>query len=154
MRIKILPTLALSLCLGSVGTASAENFVGHLDQASTAPPATVRTGAQGQLVMNLRNGSDLSFKLLVANIQNVVAAHIHCGAVGVPGPIGVTLFGSPAPLDVNGILAQGPTSGADEENACGWDDTGDILSAIDAGDAYVNIHTIQNLSGEIRGQIE
>ena len=37
-------------------------------------------------------GTELGFQLVVANIENVFAAHIHCGVAGVSGPIGVTLF--------------------------------------------------------------
>jgi hypothetical protein len=46
----------------------------------------------------LREGrAALEFKVNVANIENVFAAHIHCGAVGVNSPVGVTLFmGAPA----------------------------------------------------------
>jgi hypothetical protein len=64
----------------------------------------------------------------------------------------VTLFSS-APIDVNGILAQGEVE-PNVGNACGWLDDFDVILAIEAGDAYVNVHTIQNLSGEIRGQLE
>jgi hypothetical protein len=33
-----------------------------------------------------------SGSVAVANIDNAFAAHIHCGTVGVNGPVGVTLF--------------------------------------------------------------
>jgi hypothetical protein len=36
-------------------------------------------------------------KVNVTNIDNVFASRIHCGAVGVNGPVGVTVFaGAPA----------------------------------------------------------
>ena len=132
--------------------ASAGNFVAHLDQKETVPPALVETNAEGQMIVKERDG-ELSFKLLVAGIQNAVAAHIHCGDVGVAGPVGVTLFLS-FPIDVNGILSQGPILAPDPDNACGWEDNFDVIDAIEAGQAYVNIHTLQNLLGEIRGQLE
>ena len=40
------------------------------------------------------------------------------------------------------------------DNACGWLDNFDVIDAIEAGVAYVNVHTLQNLAGEIRGQLE
>jgi CHRD domain len=39
------------------------------------------------------DGTQLQFKINVANLDNAVAAHIHCAAVGVNCPVGVTLFG-------------------------------------------------------------
>ena len=127
------------------------NFVAHLDQKETVPPAAVATNAQGQTIIKERDG-ELSYKVLVAGIQNVVAAHIHCGPVGVAGPVGVTLFAS-FPINVNGILAQGEVA-PNIGNACGWLDNFDVIDAIEAGVAYVNVHTLQNLAGEIRGQLE
>ena len=127
------------------------NFVAHLDQKETVPTAAVATNATGQAIIKERAG-ELSFKILVAGLQNVVAAHIHCGPAGTAGPVGVTLFSS-FPIDVNGILAQGEVE-PNVGNACGWLDDADVIDAIDAGDAYVNVHTVQNLAGEIRGQLE
>ena len=145
--------LAAMAGLLAAAQASAGNFVAHLDQKETVPSAAVQTNATGQAVIKNRGEGELSFKVLVAGLQNTVAAHIHCGPVGVAGFIGVTLFGS-APIDVNGILAQGPITEPDSGNACGWVDNSDVIDAINAGNAYVNVHTLQNLSGEIRGQLE
>ena len=151
MRKKYQYGLAVAVALTIAAPAWSGNFVAHLDKKETVPPAAVETNASGQAVIKERGG-ELSYKILVAGLQNVVAAHIHCAPIGVAGPVGVTLYSS-APIDVNGILAQGevePNSG----NACGWVDDYDVILAIEAGDAYVNVHTIQNLSGEIRGQLE
>jgi hypothetical protein len=97
----------------------------------------------GVATFKLRDdGTALQFKLNVANIDNVFAAHIHCGAVGVNGPVGVTLFmGSPAGGVVNGTLAQGTSTAPDASNACGWVDLAAVLAAMDSGDTYVNVHT-------------
>ena len=153
MRNPSLFALAATVGMLTAAQASAGNFVAHLDQNETVPAAAVATNATGQAVIKVRSGGELSFKVLVAGLQNVAAAHIHCGAAGVAGPIGVTLFLS-APIDVNGILAQGPIEEPDPGNACGWLDNFDVIDAIEAGDAYVNLHTLQNLSGELRGQLD
>ena len=64
-----------------------------------------------------KDGTALAFKVNVANIDNVFAAHIHCGAVGVNGPVGVTLFaGAPAGGRVNGTLAEGTITAPDPGN--------------------------------------
>jgi CHRD domain len=111
------------------------------------------------------DGATLLFKVNVANIDNTVAAHIHCGAVGVNGPVGVTLFmAAPAGGVTNGTLAEGTITVPDAGNACGWTDTAAVLAAMQTGETYVNVHTNDGVpppntrpgdfpGGEIRGQI-
>ena len=111
------------------------------------------------------DGTVLMFKVNVSDIENAFAAHIHCGAVGVNGPIGVTLFiGAPAGGAVEGTLAEGTITAADSGNACGWTDLASVLAAIESGNTYVNVHTNDGVAppntgpgdfpgGEIRGQI-
>lgn len=116
--------------------------------------ADVDSNATGNAIVKLRNG-DLSFKLVVANIDNVFAAHIHCAPVEVDGPVGVTLFAQPGnPTSQSGILAQGAITGPDPGNACGWADLGDVIAAIQSGNTYVNVHTTAHPGGEIRGQLD
>jgi hypothetical protein len=55
---------------------------------------------------------------------------------------------------MSGTLAQGPILAPDTNNACGWLDLADVIDALDSGDTYVNVHTLQNLPGEIRGQVQ
>ena len=64
------------------------------------------------------------------------AAHIHSGLRGRPGPVIVALC---APC-------RSGASGTANVSAA-------VLSALEAGRAYVNIHTKKNPAGEIRGQI-
>lgn len=112
----------------------------------------IDSDAVGNAVFKFDGESSVSFKLIVANIENVVAAHIHCGVAGENGSVGLTLFGG-GPVTLNGILAQGTATGPDPGNACSWGDLGDVLDAIEADAAYVNVHTLANPPGEIRGQI-
>lgn len=152
MRIAIVLSLLASLTLG--GAAAASEFGAHLSDAENVPAFESPTEAQGQVIVRARRG-DLTYKLIVANLLNAFAAHIHCGAVGEAGPIGVTLFAvlPEGAVSVNGILAQGPILAPDPDNACGWQDTDDVVAAIQGGDTYVNVHTLQSFPGEIRGQL-
>lgn len=110
------------------------------------------SNAAGEAIFKLR-GDSLSYKLIVANIENVFASHIHCGAEGVNGPVGVTLFSGPT-TSKSGVLAQGDITGPDPGNACGWETLGDVIAALHSGDTYVNVHTNPGIpSGEIRGQV-
>lgn len=94
----------------------------------------------------------LHYKLIVANIEDVVAAHIHCGVAGANGPVGLTLF-TGGPTSVSGVLFQATVSAPDDGNLCGWTTLGHVLDAIENDAAYVNVHTLANPPGEIRGQI-
>jgi hypothetical protein len=166
MRRTIVAVLAAVLGVLTLGpTASAsENFVAPLSGGQEVPARD--TLAVGVATFKLRDdGAALLFKVNVANIDNAFAAHIHCGAVGVNGPVGVTLFGGPAGGGVtNGTLAEGTITAPDPGNACGWTDLAAVLAAIESGNTYVNVHTNDGVAppntgpgdfpgGEIRGQI-
>ncbi|MFW5942357.1 MAG: CHRD domain-containing protein [Chloroflexota bacterium] len=152
----ILLTVLLSLLLASVvvadGHAPVSNYRAHLTGAEETP-APVDTDAQGQAIFQFdhREGA-LHYRLIVANIEDVFAAHIHCGAPGVGGPVGVTLFVG-GPTSDSGVLATGSPTAPDDGNACGWQTLAEVQAAIDAGEAYVNVHTLAHPPGEIRGQI-
>ena len=65
--------------------------------------------------------------------------------------MGITLFlGGPVG---SGNLANGPLPDPDPGNGCGWVTLDDAIAAMEAGDAYVNVHTLANLGGEVRGQL-
>ena len=69
-----------------------------------------------------------------------------------PRPVGVTLF-SGVPATENGVLVQGPLSGVNPGNACGWTSLDDMIMEMQIGGTYVNVHTLSNLPGEVRGQL-
>jgi hypothetical protein len=111
------------------------------------------------------DGTALEIKINVANIDNVVAAHIHCGVPGVNGPVGLTLFiGAPGGGSVQGTLAAGTATAPDPGNGCGWTDLAAVIAAMQSGNTYVNVHTNDGVAppntgpgdfpgGEIRGQV-
>jgi hypothetical protein len=156
--------LALGLLTLAPAALAGDNFVATLSGDQEVPARD--TQAVGVAKFKLReDGAALRFKVNVANIDNAFAAHIHCGAVGVNGPIGVTLFmAPPAGGAVNGTLAEGTITAPDPGNACGWTDLAAVLAAIGSGATYVNVHTNDGVEppntgpgdfpgGEIRGQI-
>ena len=156
--------LLLALAIVGLATASNQHFVATLSGDQEVPARD--TQATGVAKFKLReDGTALLFKVNVANIENVFAAHIHCGAVGVNGPVGVTLFmGAPAGGRFDGTLAEGTITAPDAGNACGWTDLASILAALASGNTYVNVHTNDGVAppntgpgdfpgGEIRGQV-
>lgn len=128
-----------------------KKFRARLTGDAEVPPVETRGKGQALFAFDAKEDS-LRFRLLVANVEDVFAAHIHCGPEGENGPIGVTLF-SDDPTTVRGLLASGTIEAPDEDNACEWADLGDVANAIADGLAYVNVHTLEHPSGEIRGQI-
>jgi CHRD domain len=153
MRRLVLLALSLSVALAVLpSTVSAgTNFVAPMSGDEEVPP--VETQARGVAKFKLRD-QGLVFKVNVANIEDVAASHIHCGAVGVNGPIGVTLFETLEPVSVNGTLAKGVITAPDEDNDCEWTDLDAVVAALESGNTYVNVHTVANPGGEIRGQVK
>jgi len=166
MRRMIVPILTLGLALLALApSASAgDNFVANLSGGNEVPARD--TQAVGVAKFKLRDdGAALLYKINVANLNNAVAAHIHCGTPGVNGPVGVTLFGGPAGGGVsNGTLAEGTITAPDPGNACGWTDLASVIAALQSGNTYVNAHTNDGVppvntgpgdfpGGEIRGQV-
>jgi hypothetical protein len=164
MRTRVMPFVILVALVAFAWLAPAQlpaarNFVAHLSGDEEVPP--VDTQAQGQAIFQLNaEGDALSFRLLVANIEDVTQAHIHCGAAGVNGPVVVFLFGlDPAGVTVNGVLSQGTITEDDiiarpDSPECpgGVASFDDLLAKMRSGDTYTNVHTLVNPGGEIRGQ--
>ena len=149
--------LMLGIAVAPASAASNHNFSTHLSGDGEVPP--VDTKAQGQAIFMLsKDGQTLHYKLLAANIENLLQAHIHMAPEGVNGPIVVWLY-PPAPPAVlipgkfNGVLAEGAITAANLVGPLVGHPLSDLIDAIEAGNTYVNIHTTQNPAGEIRGQI-
>ena len=163
--IMVVALLLLTASLAFAATPDSKNFVSPLSGAEEFPARD--TLARGNAIFHSNSDdSALSYKLIVANINNVVAAHIHCGAPGVNGPVGVTLYsgGVPGGGRTDGVLSQGTATAPDAGNGCGWMSMGDVLEAMRSGNAYVNVHTSDGVppadtgpgdfpGGEIRGQV-
>ncbi|KOP64522.1 hypothetical protein AMS62_04115 [Bacillus sp. FJAT-18019] len=117
------------------------------------PP--VRTRATGDIVLQLNNaGTQLRFRLVIRNISRVTQAHIHLGRVGQNGPIVAFLFGpSKFGISVRRGVVQGVLTSQDLVGPLQGRTLRDLIREFERGNAYVNVHTIQNPNGEIRGQV-
>jgi hypothetical protein len=142
-----------------------QNFGAPLEGAQEVP--SVSTQARGLVTLQLsKDGSELHYRLNVANIHEVLQAHIHCGPPGVNGPIVVWLYPSAPPATLipgrsSGVLGTGTATDADviarpDSEACpgGVSSLADVIEKLQTGGAYANVHTVANQPGEIRGQIE
>jgi len=134
---------------------AAHNFGAPLSGGEEVPPRDTR--ALGNATFKLSaDGTELSFRLIVANIENVTQAHIHCAPAGANGPVVVWLYPASPPAQLipgrtNGILSEGTITGV-TNNACGMTLT-ELVERMRVGDTYVNVHTSQFPPGEVRGQI-
>jgi hypothetical protein len=147
--------LALMLLAPIALAQGPENFRTHMRGRDQVAP--VDTLAQGQAIFKLSaDGTELEFKIIVANILNVIGAHIHLAPPGDNGPIVLPLLGNPFIPDpgvtLSGILVEGTATAADVSGPLAGD-LDALVAAMEAGDTYVNVHTVQNRPGEIRGQI-
>lgn len=120
-------------------------------------PATTST-ATGTFSATLdETAGTLTWTLSVPNIKDATAAHIHTGAAGANGPVVLNLFaaiptGPTTILPASSISTSGTARAIDLVGPLAQNFPG-LVSAIKGGTAYVNVHTVANPGGEIRGQI-
>ncbi len=138
----------------SLALAAAYKFEAKLTGKDETPMA-VKTTARGEADFKLsKDGKELSYILKVKNIENATAAHIHAGKKGEEGAPVVGLFKGPKEGKFSGVLAKGTITDKDLVGPLAGKTIGDLDKMIKDGDAYVNVHTKQVPSGEIRGQVE
>jgi len=96
----------------------------------------------------------IDYRLTATSIVNVTAAHIHAGAPGVAGPIVVFLFATNTATvtgPVSGQFARGTITANSLSPTVSLDSLKNLLKN---GNGYVNVHTVVNPAGEIRGQVK
>jgi hypothetical protein len=139
-------------------TVGSGNFGTHLSGAEETPPKP--TLAQGQAVFRLsEDGTELSYRIIVADIENATMSHIHLGQPGVAGPPVLWLYPSTQapqliPGRSQGILGEGVATAADLVGPLAGQPLSALVDSLRAGAAYANVHTAQFPAGEIRGQVQ
>ena len=135
MSLAVLATLALT----AVSFAAARSTVwsAKLTAASEVPKQVVKNTAGTGAFIGTLTGTTLKFKLTFSKLTGpATAAHIHIGAVGRSGNVALALC-TPCKSPATGTLT--------------------ITSALKTDVAkhllYVNVHTMKNPNGEIRGQL-
>jgi hypothetical protein len=173
---RLIFVLAAVLSLTATATVLADSlkFKTKLAGANEVPPigVVIDTRAKGQAEFKLsKDGTELRYKLKVSKIENAFMAHIHMGPAGANGPIVVWLFPGTAPVPgplgagrQNGKLAEGTITAANLVGPLAGQPLSALIDAIQAGNAYVNVHTNDGVAptntgpgdfpgGEIRGQL-
>jgi hypothetical protein len=173
---RLIFVLAAIVSLATTATVVADSlkFKTKLSGDQEVPPVgvVIDTRARGQAEFKLsKDGTELHYKLNVSKIKNVFQAHIHMAPAGVNGQIVVWLFPSTAPTPgpvgggrFNGKIAEGTITAANLVGPLAGHPLSDLVAAIQAGNAYVNVHTNDGVAptntgpgdfpgGEIRGQL-
>jgi len=158
--------LVLTLTVSTVVAAPPQMFVTTLSGDEEIPFRDTR--ARGTAIFQLSpDGEAMTYRLIASNIENVVAAHIHVGQPTENGAVVVFLFG-PAPAGGgrhDGVLATGTITAANLIGPLAGAGMGDLVDEITSGNAYVNVHTNDDVDpintgpgdfpgGEIRGQLD
>jgi hypothetical protein len=113
------------------------------------PP--VQTEATGIAEFKQEGTEYRAYSVKATNIQGATAGHIHLGAKGENGPVVYTLFKYDTPT--NQVLETGTITADKLEGPMAGKQLSDLATAGVNGMLYVNIHTVQNPNGAIRGQV-
>jgi hypothetical protein len=147
-------TAATTTISSSYAQTIPSTFHAILEGDEEVPP--VDSDAQGAAIFRTSNdGTELNYTLIVANIEDVTAAHIHLAPRGENGDIVAFLFDPEEPTEgrTNGVLAEGTITSEDLVGPLAEATLSELIDEMEAGNTYVNVHTVEHLSGEIRGQI-
>jgi hypothetical protein len=165
--LSVLLTVLLAAGVSVAGECDDDDVVGIIEDAefiaptltgaAERPDPVTSTGSGRAFFIIDQDAGEGQFRVEVANLQDVTLAHIHIGDVNTAGPVAVELFnasGSPVDFTDLDVLNEGTFTEADIDDDSGVTTIDELVAAIEAGNAYVNVHTTANPPGEIRGQIE
>ena len=164
MRCKAL--LALGGLLATASVAKAEQIGALLTGYEESP--SVSTTASGEFTATIDPNGAIEYSETYSGLQApVTQSHIHVGQLGVSGSIVIFLCQTATNPDPTGLAPQCPQAGtvsgtitsanviagstATQQLAA--KDLSAVITAIQAGAAYANVHTVVSPGGEIRGQI-
>ena len=154
-KIAIMVAIFTAMVLSSFGLTSLVLAQGpptipvNLSGNDEVPP--VQTEATGAVEFKQAGTEYRTYSVKATNIQDVTAGHIHLGAKGENGPVVFTLFKYDTPM--NQVLETGTITADKLEGPMAGKQLSDLATEGVNGMLYVNIHTVQNPNGEIRGQI-
>jgi hypothetical protein len=133
------------------GTGTDTEFEAQMSGADEVP--AVNTLATGSATISIQ-GAQIVYQVDVQNIEDVLFSHIHIAPEGENGPVRLNLCGTD---DTPGCSTIGTGTLVSDSNGVTFGTPpitfDSLVSAIRAGNAYVNVHTTDNPGGEIRGQL-
>jgi hypothetical protein len=139
----------INACSNDPSGPTTTTFVAQLSGANEVP--AISGGASGTAIFTL-SGKSLSYAVSVNGLSGTAAAsHIHMGAAGSNGGILVPFTAAPVQsgqvasgtIDLTQPVSNGQTSISGDS----------LLTLLNNGQLYTNVHTAAHPAGEIRGQI-
>lgn len=122
---------------GQIRIESESGLVASLTGAQEMPAVTTSASALGIFTLS-QNQEKLKFRVTLAGLSSsITGAHFHTGAAGTSGPVVVGLLPYVTGNVIEGEIV--PTAA--------------FLTSLSQGQIYINVHTINNPGGEIRGQL-
>jgi Cu/Zn superoxide dismutase len=143
-------TVAAVLLQSAYGQPQRQEFTAKMTGTQEVPPKDTKATGTATFVPT-PDGMTLAYRV-DSNTNYNTMAHIHKGKADENGPIVVTFFTS-TPGGIVPFTAHGNLRADDLEGPLAGKQITDLIKMIKDGDAYVNVHTVQNPNGEIRGQI-
>ncbi len=115
----------------------------------------VDSEGEGEFEYHLNDDGTLDFELSAEDLNsNVTQAHIHMGRCDMNGPVLAFLFGFVSGgVPANGVFASGTLTDADLIGPLAGATIADLCDLIAEGKAYINVHTVSDPAGELRGQL-
>jgi hypothetical protein len=149
LTMAVLSVTIATITMNSV-YAQDQKFTASLSGDQEVPPNT--STAKGWAWFK-PTGDSVGYQVNATGLDKVSMAHIHGGKTGENGdPIAMLqIMQSSGPI--NGTLAQGNITSSDLMGSLAGKSVSDLVSKMQSGEAYVNVHTEANPNGEIRGQI-
>jgi hypothetical protein len=133
----------------------AQRFTATLNGASEVPPVTTTAAGTATFEAAGETPTQISFNVQVTNLTGVTAAHIHNGPAGQNGPVVAFLCGGGGtPACGATALASGTITAGSLQAGGNISSMGQLLGTMRTGGIYVNVHTMANPGGEIRGQLQ
>jgi hypothetical protein len=163
-RMRMMAAVVAALMMAGVAHA-AGSFIATLSGDEEVPPVQTNSSGQAKIVFNT-DDTEAGFNVQVRAGIRITQAHIHCAPVGVNGPIVVFLAGlNSQGYDVDGFAPWINKATATDTSVIPSDpvtkpacpniinNLRDLVAAIRAGNAYVNVHSVEYPEGVIRGQL-
>jgi hypothetical protein len=148
----VLVTIMLTAANGltnMVFAQGAAKFGFNLTGSEEVPPVQTNATGLAEISSYTIAGDSISYTVNATNINDATAGHVHFGKPGENGPIVFTVFKYDPPRDE--VLETGTITADKLEGPMSGKQVSDLAFAGANGSLYVNIHTVENPNGEIRG---